>query len=74
MLSCSDPDSPWITHFQQYGSFETLDRTTAVRLIDRILVYEGGRIEIVFRYQDEYLAAMKYLALHQESDAYREAV
>lgn len=74
MLSCSDPDSPWITHFQQYGSFETLDRTTAVRLIDRILVYEGGRIEIVFRYQDEYLAAMKYLAMHQESDAYREAV
>lgn len=74
MLSCSDPDSPWITHFQQYGSFETLDRTTAVRLIDRILVYEGGRIEIVFRYQDEYLAAMKYLALHQESDSYREAV
>ena len=74
MLSCSDPDSPWITHFQQYGNFETLDRTTAVRLIDRILVYEGGRIEIVFRYQDEYLAAMKYLALHQESDSYREAV
>ena len=51
-----------------------MDRTIAVRLIDRILVYEGGRIEIVFRYQDEYLAAMKYLAMHQESDAYREAV
>ena len=28
----------------------------------------------LFGYQDEYLAAMKYLALHQESDSYREAV
>ena len=74
MLSCSNPDSPWITHFQQYGNFQTLDRATAVRLIDRVLVYEGGRIEIVFRYQDEYLAAMKYLALHQKSGSYREAV
>ena len=74
MLSCSDPDSPWIAHFQQYGTFTELDRATAVRLIDRVLVYEGGRIEIVFHYQDEYLAAMKYLALHQESGSYREAV
>ena len=74
ILACGDPESPWIAHFQRYGTFEKLDRTIAVRLIDRILVYEGGRIEIVFRYQDEYLAAMKYLAMHQESDAYREAV
>ena len=74
MLACSDPDSPWIAYFQKYGSFTELDRATAVRLIDRVLVYEGGRIEIVFRYQDEYLAAVKYLAMHQESDGYRKAV
>ena len=74
MLECSAPDSLWIEHFRRYGNFTQLDRATAVRLIDRVLVYEGGRIEIVFHYQEQYLAAMKYLAMHREAIEYREAV
>lgn len=58
LLASTSPDSPWIEHFQQFGQLETLTRDTLVRLVERVAVYEGGRIEIVFRYQSQYEQAM----------------
>ena len=57
-LASTSPDSPWIEHFRQFGQLETLTRDTLVRLVERVAVYEGGRIEIVFRYQSQYKQAM----------------
>ena len=74
LLESGSPDSPWIDCFRRFGEITQLERTTAVRLIDRILVYEGGRIEIVFRYQEQFRSALAYLALHEQSEALGEVV
>jgi len=36
-----------------------LSRELIVKLIDKIIVYEGGRIEIIFRFDDEFKEAFK---------------
>ena len=43
----------WIEDFKQYGNIESLDRKTAVALIEKIIVYDKDTIEICFRYRDE---------------------
>jgi len=74
MLECSTPDSPWIEHFRKFGHLETLTREVLVRLVERVLVYEGGRIEIVFRYQEQFSHAMAFAAEETASAPLREAV
>lgn len=58
LLANTAPDSPWITYFCQFGQLESLTREAAVRLVERVLVYEGGRAEIVFRYQEQFEQAI----------------
>ena len=74
MLESSTPDSPWIQHFKQFGQLETLNREVLVRLVERILVYEGGRIEIVFRYQEQFANAMIFASEETARQPLREAV
>jgi len=40
-------------HIQSVSDIE-LSRNMVVKLIDKIIVYEGGRLEIIFRCKDEY--------------------
>ena len=54
LTSSITPDSPWIEHFRQYGQLEALTRETLVRMVERVLVYQGGRVEIIFRYQEQF--------------------
>ncbi len=44
----------WIAYFKKYGTIQELDRKLAVELIDRIYVYEGQKIQIEFKFQNEY--------------------
>ena len=44
----------WIDNFKEFQKIETLTRNIVVVLIDKILVYEGERVEIVFKFDDEY--------------------
>ena len=73
MLESSTPNSPWIEHFRQFGQLEVLTREALVRLVERILVYEGGRIEIVFRYQEQFTSAMAVFS-QEETIPLREVV
>ena len=59
---------------RQFGRVEELTRPIAVKLIDQVLVYEGGRVEIVFRYQAEYEMARQFLSIHTQGSEWREAV
>lgn len=55
MLAKGDEDGQkWIAYFKKYGTIQELDRKLAVELIDRIYVYEGQKIRIEFKFQDEY--------------------
>lgn len=47
-------EQKWISRFQQYENIQELDRKLTVELIDHICVYEGQKIHIKFRFQDEY--------------------
>ena len=51
----------WIAEFKRYQHLKKLDRECIVHLIDRILIYEGKRVEIYFRYRDEMEAALQYI-------------
>jgi hypothetical protein len=43
----------WIEEFRDRLNVEKLDRMLLVSLVDKILVYDDKRVEIVFRYSRE---------------------
>lgn len=44
----------WIDTFTKTGNITSLDRSIVLPLVEKITVYEENRIEITFKYQDEY--------------------
>ena len=52
----------WIDRFREYRNLTELTRYTVVTLIDRILIYRDHRIEIQFRWQDEFQWQTELLA------------
>ena len=50
-------EQEWIEHFKEYRNIKELTRKLAVALIERIDVYEGKKIHILFRFQMEYDSA-----------------
>jgi len=44
----------WLEYFKEYRDFTELTRELIVKLIYKIIIYEGGRLEIIFRYKDDF--------------------
>jgi hypothetical protein len=44
----------WISKFRACSDAKVLERKTVAELIERVTVYEGGRIEVTFRYHNEF--------------------
>ena len=44
----------WTEYFREYRDFTEISREVIVKLINKIVIYEGGRLEIIFRYRDEF--------------------
>ena len=61
----------WIDRFRKYRNITELERSAVVTLIERVLIYREHRVEIVFRWQNEYRAMLE-LVSHQA--AVREAM
>ena len=74
LLTNTSPDSPRIEYFRRFGQIDTLVRDVLVRLVERIMVYEDSRIEIVFRYQVQFDQAKAAVASFASSGELREAV
>ena len=51
----------WIEQFKKYRYLTELDRECIVHLIEKILIYDGKRIEVCFRYRDELENALQYI-------------
>lgn len=51
----------WIAQFKEYENVKELDRVMLVLLVDQIYIYEDKRVEIIFRFQDQYEAYLKYI-------------
>lgn len=74
ILNAGNPKSNWIEHFKAFRFKENLlDRACLVRLIDRILIHEGGRIEIIFKHHNEYRAALAYIEQKIKDENTKEA-
>ena len=51
---CPEIDSDsWIGQYLKYRDLQILTREAVVTLVDKILVHEDKRIEIIFNYRDE---------------------
>lgn len=59
-------ENDFITHFKKYGNIKALTRPLLTELVEEILVYEGGNIEVVFRFKDAYLQALEYIEVNKE--------
>ena len=44
----------WIEQFRKYQNIDALDRTMIVSLIERILIFRDRKVEIVYRWHDEF--------------------
>lgn len=45
---------PWVARLLELGEIEELDRAMVVELIDKIYIYQDKRIEIVYKFADEF--------------------
>lgn len=60
-VSTGITEKNWVTLFKQYENIDELNRRVLMSLVDRILIYEDHRIEIVFKYKDEYEQTVKFV-------------
>ena len=51
----------WIGHYKRNRRIKSLSKTVLNELIDVIYVTEDGRVDIKFKYQDEYVSLVNYL-------------
>ena len=64
----------WMGQFRKHQNIEALDRNVIVSLIERILIFRDRRIEIVYRWYDEFQWQMDLLKQAQTAHPGREAV
>ena len=61
---------PFLDVYRKYRKLEEIARPMVVELIEKIEVYEGNRVEITFRFQDEIADLLE--ELHQKQMGQRE--
>lgn len=54
----------WMEEFKNHRNITKLDREIVITLIDKVFVYEDGRIEIKYNYSDEYAAMLDYISAY----------
>lgn len=73
-MNNSDNGCAWMDHFRKHQGITELDRALVVTLIDRILLYRDHRVEIVYRWQNEFQYQMDLLQRAQRTLSQGEAV
>lgn len=61
MLDGRGAKREWIEQFKEYRNVNELDRIMLVLLVEKVLVYEKNRVEIIFRFKDEFETTMNYI-------------
>ena len=54
-----------LEHIKKYGNIKKLTRPILTELVKEILVYEGGKIEVVFKFKEPYQSAADYISLNE---------
>ena len=68
MIQGEVKDFGWMRAFKKYKNITELERMVIVELIDHILVRENKRIEIHFRYEDEYNELKRFIEARMEGE------
>jgi len=61
MLKSDKERFSWIDEFIKYGNVTEINRNIVVTFIDRIIVHEGNKVEIIFTHRDEYESAISFI-------------
>lgn len=56
----------WVKRFAHERNIKELDRKLVLQLIDKIIVHEGKKMEIIFRYKDEFKAVHRIAGMLPE--------
>ena len=59
-------DNTWINVFRKNQNITELTREILGDLIDVIYIHEGGDITVVFKYENEYKQALKFIKDNKE--------
>lgn len=57
----------WAARFLKYRGFQQLTREILLNLVEEIRVFDKDRIEVVFKYQDEYEEACRYIQKEEQA-------
>lgn len=58
----------WMKEFQRYQNVQELNRQMITSLVDKIMVYNDGSMEVVFRYADEIAMLLEKIRNYQDSE------
>ena len=61
-------DSQWIHLFKKHQNITVLTRPVVVELLDKIVVFEDGRVEVCFKYQDVFQEFSDALTVYLSND------
>lgn len=56
----------WIGEFKRHRNIRSLDRSAAVTMVKRVIVYSAERIEVAFNFEDEFIRCGEYAAAYGE--------
>ena len=63
-LVSDDTEKVWVALFRQHENIGEVNRRVLMALVDKILIYEGHALEVVFRYRDEYRRMSEFVERH----------
>lgn len=67
-------DRGWMEQFRKHRNITELERSIIVTLVERILIFRGHRVEIVYRWHNEFRSQMDLLLQAQKLSSGKEAV
>ena len=67
-------DRRWMEQFRKHRNITGLERSIIVTLVERILIFRGHRVEIVYRWHNEFRSQMDLLLQAQKLSSGKEAV
>jgi len=68
-----DVENPFLSAFRRYESITTLSRELLLELVDRVKIYEGGDICVVFKHRDELQRVAEYIDINTQNHDNRKA-
>ena len=59
-----DVENPFLATFRKYENIDKLTREILIELVDVIKVYEGGDINVKFKFADELRCIIEYIEVN----------